>query len=79
MTLENFIYESVSQILNGDYEEVKERVEKHKEIYNGDTAICFCLLALSTFLQTKYDAFYQLMNDTAFLVEIGRASCRERV
>ncbi len=69
MTLENFIYESVSQILNGDYEEVKERVEKHKEIYNGDTAICFCLLALSTFLQSKYDAFYQLMNDTAFLVD----------
>ena len=33
MTLENFIYESVSEILNGGYEEVKKDIEKHKEIY----------------------------------------------
>ena len=31
MTLENFIYESVSEILDGGYEEVKEVIEKHKK------------------------------------------------
>ena len=30
MTLENFIYESVSEILNGKYDEVKESIEKPK-------------------------------------------------
>ena len=28
MTLENFIYESVSEILNGGYEEVKKDIAK---------------------------------------------------
>ena len=28
MTLENFIYESVSEILNGGYEEVKNSIER---------------------------------------------------
>ena len=37
MTLENFIYESVSEILNGGDEEVKKDIEKHKEIYKDDT------------------------------------------
>ena len=69
MTLENFIYESVSEILNGEYDEVRERIEKHKEIYNDDTAICFSLLALGVFLKKDYTTFYQFMNDTAFLVE----------
>ena len=69
MTLENFIYESVSEILNGEYDEVRERIEKHKEIYNDDTAICFSLLALGAFLKKDYTTFYQFMNDTAFLVE----------
>ena len=69
MTLENFIYESVSEILNGKYEEVKERIEKHKEIYQDDTAICFSLLALNAFFQKDYNSFYQFMNDTSFLVE----------
>ena len=69
MTLENFIYESVSEILNGKYEEVKERIEKHKEIYQDDTAICFCLLALGAFCKGDYNCFYQFMNDASFLVE----------
>ena len=43
MTLENFIYESVSEILNGGYEEVKKDIEKHKEIYKDDTAAYWLL------------------------------------
>ena len=69
MTLENFIYESVSEILNGGYEEVRERIVKHKEIYQDDTAICLTLLALGAFLKKDYKNFYQFMNDTAFLVD----------
>lgn len=69
MTLENFIYESVSEILNNEYEEVKTRIEKHKEIYVDDTAICLTLLAMAAFIKKDYDTFYQFMNDTAFLVE----------
>lgn len=69
MTLENFIYESVSDILNGKYEEVKSGIEKHKEIYLNDTAICLTLLALGAFLKKDYNSFYQFMNDTSFLVE----------
>ena len=69
MTLENFIYESVSEILNNKYDEVKERIEKHKDIYHDDTAICFSLLALGAYLKKDYNTFYQFMNDTAFLVE----------
>ena len=69
MTLENFIYESVSEILNGGYEEVKKDIEKHKEIYKDDTAICFSLLALGAFLNKDNQSFYQFMNDAAFLVD----------
>ena len=69
MTLENFIYESVSEILNGEYDEVKQSIEKHKEIYQDDTAICLTMLALIAFLKKDYDTFYQFMNDTAFLVD----------
>ena len=69
MTLENFIYESVSEILNNKYDEAKERIEKHKDIYHDDTAVCFTLLALGAFLKKDYNCFYQFMNDTAFLVE----------
>ena len=69
MTLENFIYESVSGILNGEYDEVKARIEKHKEIYRDDTAICFTILALSAYLEKDFDCFYQFMNDISFLVE----------
>ena len=69
MTLENFIYESVSEILNGGYEEVKNSIEKHKEIYQDDTAICFSMLALAAFLKKDYNSFYQFMNDASFLVE----------
>ena len=69
MTLENFIYESVSEILNGGYEEVKKDIEKHKEIYKDDTAICFSLLALGAFLKKDNTSFYQFMNDAAFLVD----------
>ena len=49
MTLENFIYESVSEILNGGYEEVKKDIEKHKEIYKDDTAICLAYWLLVHF------------------------------
>ena len=69
MTLENFIYESVSEILDGGYEEVKEVIEKHKDIYKDDTAICFSLLALGAFLKKDYNSFYQFMNDADFLVD----------
>ena len=69
MTLENFIYESVSEILNGGYEEVKKDIEKHKEIYKDDTAICFSLLALGAFLNKDNQSFYQFMNDATFLVD----------
>ncbi len=68
MSLENFIYESVSEILAGEYEKVKPKIEKHKEIYHDDTAICFSLLALGSFSIGKYEDFYQFMNDSTFLV-----------
>ena len=69
MTLENFIYESVSEILNGGYEEVNIEIDKLKEIYKDDTAICFSLLALGAFLKKDNTSFYQFMNDAAFLVD----------
>ena len=69
MTLENFIYESVSEILNGEYEKDRERIEKHKEIYLDDTAICFSMLALNAFIKKDNNSFYQFMNDASFLVE----------
>lgn len=69
MSLENFIYESAEEIFNGDYEKAKERIIKHKDIYQDDTAICFALLALGAFVKKQYDAYYQFMNDTQFLVE----------
>lgn len=72
MTLENFIYESVSEILNGGYEEVKKIIEKHKELYRDDTAICYSMLALAAFLQKNNTEFYQFMNDAVFLVEQSR-------
>ena len=52
MTLENFIYESTEEIIDGDYEGAKERIVKHKDIYHDDTAICFSLLALGAFKKT---------------------------
>ena len=69
MTLENFVYESVSEILGGKYDEIKEKIEKHKEIYHDDTAICFCLLALGAFTKHDFNSFYQFMKDTSFLVD----------
>ena len=69
MSLKNFVYESVADILNGKYEAVNERVEKHKDIYHDDTAICFSLLSLSSFLHKDYNNFYQFMNDASFLVD----------
>ncbi|MBE7711490.1 MAG: GAF domain-containing protein [Cyanobacteria bacterium SIG31] len=69
MSLENFIYESAEEIFNGDFEEVKTRIIKHKEIYQDDTAICFSLLALGSFAKKRYDEYYQFMNDAQFLVE----------
>ncbi len=69
MSLENFIYESVSEILNDKYEEVRKRIEKHKEIYHDDTAICFSLLSLNAFINKDFNSFYQFMNDASFLVE----------
>ena len=69
MTLENFIYESLEEIVKGDYDNAKIRIVKHKEIYQDDTAICFTLLALGAFIKKRYDEYYQFMNDAQFLVE----------
>lgn len=74
MTLENFIYESLQEIVEGDYNSVKESVIKHKDIYQDDTAICFSLLALGAFIKKRYDEYYQFMNDAQFLVEQSKDS-----
>ena len=74
MTLENFIYESLEEMLNGTFTEVRERIIKHKEIYQDDTPICFSLLALGAFIQKKYEEYYQFMNDAEFLVEQSKNS-----
>ena len=74
MTLENFIYEATDEIMNGNYDEAKIRVIKHKDIYQDDTAICFTLLALGAFIKKKYDEYYQFMNDAQFLVEQSKDS-----
>lgn len=69
MSLENFIYESADAIVNGAFDEAKSRIVKHKELYQDDTAICFSLLALGSFVTKNYDEYYQFMNDAQFLVE----------
>ena len=69
MTLENFIYESTDEILNGAFEDAKPRIVKHKDLYNDDSAICFSLLALGSFIEKNYSDYYQFMNDAQFLVE----------
>ena len=69
MALENFIYESVEEILKGNYEEARDSIVKHKEIYNDDAPICFSLLALCEFVKKDYNSYYQFMNDASFLVE----------
>ena len=74
MTLENFIYESLEEIINGNYEDAKIRIIKHKDIYQDDTAICFSLLALGAFIKKQYDEYYQFMNDAQFLVEQSKDS-----
>ena len=74
MTLENFIYDSVEEVMSGKYHEIKEDIVKHKEIYGDDTAICFDLLALGSFVDKKYEDYYQFMNDAQFLVEQSKDS-----
>ena len=69
MTLENFVCESVSEILNSEYDEIKKKIEIHKDIYRNDTAICFSLLALNEYENKVFPIFYQFMNDADFLVE----------
>lgn len=69
MALENFIYESTEEIVNGSYEEAKERIIKHKDIYHDDTAICFSLLALGAYRNKHFNDYYQFMNDAQFLTE----------
>ena len=69
MALENFIYETVEEILKGKYKEARESIIKHKELYNDDAAICFSLLALNEFVKKDYNSYYQMMNDATFLVE----------
>ena len=69
MTLENFIYESTDEILNGAFEDARPRIVKHKDLYNDDSAICFSLLALGSFIEKNYSDYYQFMNDAQFLVE----------
>lgn len=68
MSLENFIYESTDEIVNGSFEDAKNRIVKHKELYRDDTATCFSLLALGSFINKKYKDYYQFMNDAQFLV-----------
>ena len=67
MSLENFIYESIESIFDGSYAEAKERIIKHKDIYQDDTAICFSLLALGAYTYAQYDDYYQFMKDAQFL------------
>ena len=69
MTIKNFVYESMEKILAGKCVEVRPLIEKHKEIYNDDTAICFSLLAFASFIEGDFNSFYQFMNDTSFLVD----------
>ena len=69
MTLENFVYESVTELLDGKYDSAKPIIEKHKDIYHDDTAVCFSLLSLGAFLKQDYEHFYQFMNDASFLVD----------
>ena len=69
MALENFIYESVEGILEGKFDETKDSIIKHKELYNDDAPICFSLLALCEFQKKNYNNYYQFMNDATFLVE----------
>lgn len=69
MGLENFIYESTEEIVNGSYEEAKDRIIKHKDIYHDDTAICFSLLALGAYRTKHFNDYYQFMNDAQFLTE----------
>lgn len=74
MGLENFIYESTEEILKGNYQEAKERIIKHKDIYHDDTAICFSLLALGAYKNKLFDEYYQFMNDAQFLTEQSKDS-----
>lgn len=69
MSLENFIYESADEIISGGFDKAKPRIVKHKELYQDNTAICFSLLALGSFVKKQYDAYYQFMNDAQFLVD----------
>ena len=69
MTLENFIYESTEEIMSGNYCSVKDRIVKHKDIYNDDTAICFSLLALGAFVDKQYDLAKQLLTDNKDMLE----------
>lgn len=69
MALENFIYQSIEEIQNGNFEQEKNTIIKHKDIYSDDTAISFSLLAFGCFVNKQYDAYYQFMNDAQFLVE----------
>ena len=69
MTLENFVCDSISNLLKGQFDETNTKIEKHKDIYRNDTAICFSLLSLSSFLRGDFHSFYQFMNDASFLVD----------
>ena len=68
MSLESFIYDSLSAIMDGKYKSAREDIEKHKEIYGDDASICFGLLALGEFVSDNYDAFCEFMNDSSFLL-----------
>lgn len=69
MTLENFIYESLTAIIEGNYDVVRPMIVKHKEVYGNDSSICFAMLALGSFIKGDYNSFYQFMNDSTFLAE----------
>jgi len=69
MTLETFIYEATEEILNGNYDDAKTNIIKHKDIYQDDSAIALSLLALGAFKRKKYDEYYDYMKDAQFLTE----------
>lgn len=79
MSLESFIYESADEIVNGKFDSAKPEIIKHKNVYQDDTAICFSLLALGSFISKQYKDYYQFMNDAQFLVDRSTSSITQIV
>lgn len=79
MSLETFIYESADEIVNGKFNCAKPEIINHKNKYQDDTAICFSLLALGSFIDKKYKDYYQFMDDAQFLVDRTTSSIAQIV